>query len=242
MIVFNLQCDFGHRFEGWFASHASFDDQLRRGLVECPVCESRHIEKLLSAPRINRGVAFERESDAQQRGSMINGSSGELRAEAAGYAGAKHSGGVFPGGMLPGGMDPGIMREGRSQSSAGRPGGKLPNGKLPSGVRPGGRPSKSMQAGARYAGDPGANDAFAHATPEQALAQAIWLSLARHVIENTEDVGSRFAEEARRIHYREAPDRGIRGQTTVEEAQMLAEEGIEVVSFPLPVAFKRPLQ
>jgi hypothetical protein len=236
MIVFNLQCDFGHRFEGWFASHASFEDQLRRGLVECPVCESRHIEKLLSAPRINRGAAFERESDAQ-RGSMINGSSSELRAEAAGYAGANHSGGVFPGGMHPGGMDPGIMREGRMQSGVGRPGGKLP-----SGVHPGGRPSKSTQAGPRYAGDPGANDAFAHATPEQALAQAVWLSLARHVIENTEDVGSRFAEEARRIHYREAPGRGIRGQTTVEEAQMLAEEGIEVVSFPLPVAFKRPLQ
>lgn len=241
MIVFNLQCELGHRFEGWFASHASFDDQLSRGLVECPVCASRHIEKLLSAPRINRGVAVEREFDAQ-RGSMVSGSAGALHPDAAAYAGGNHPGGLSPvglqaGGVGPGGMDPGLMRTGGMQPGAGRAGGVRP-GAVPAG----GRASRGMQAGAGYAGDPGANNAFAHATPEQALAQAIWLSLARHVVENTEDVGSQFAEEARRIHYREAPERGIRGQTTAEEAQMLAEEGIDVVSFPLPVAFKGPLQ
>ena len=75
----------------------------------------------------------------------------------------------------------------------------------------------------------------------RALEQA-WLRLARHIRENTEDVGERFAEEARRIHYQEAPARGIRGVATPSESEALAEEGIEVVSFPMPVSGKEPLQ
>jgi len=171
MIVFNLQCDRTHRFEGWFANHASFEDQRHRGLVECPVCGTRHIEKLLSAPRVNRGVGrIERQSTVQR------GSIGELCEQATEF-------------------------EERDPSAA-----------------------------------------LLEQTPEQALAQSIWLKLVRHVVETTEDVGTQFAEEARRIHYREAPERGIRGQTSVEEARMLADEGIDVVSFPLPVAFKGPMQ
>jgi len=64
----------------------------------------------------------------------------------------------------------------------------------------------------------------------------------RHLMANTEDVGERFAEEARRIHYGETPQRGIRGQTTDEERRSLSDEGIEVVSIPLPRALKEPLQ
>jgi hypothetical protein len=79
-------------------------------------------------------------------------------------------------------------------------------------------------------------------TPEQRQVHALWAKLARHVIENTEDVGDRFAEEARRIHYAEAPSRGIRGKATAEQAQSLAEEGIEVLSLPLPSVDKGPLQ
>ncbi len=72
--------------------------------------------------------------------------------------------------------------------------------------------------------------------------QAQWLQAVRRVIERTEDVGQRFAEEARRIHYGEVPQRGIRGQATPNEAQALKEEGIEVMALPLPVALKGPLQ
>ena len=79
-------------------------------------------------------------------------------------------------------------------------------------------------------------------TPEQRQAQALWRNLARHVIENTEDVGEKFAEEARKIHYQEAPSRGIRGKATADEARELANEGIEVLSLPLPVSPKGPLQ
>jgi hypothetical protein len=66
--------------------------------------------------------------------------------------------------------------------------------------------------------------------------------MARYVVEHTEDVGRSFAEEARRIHYQEAPERSIRGQTSAEEAQALAEEGIEILSMPLPAALKGPVQ
>jgi hypothetical protein len=75
-----------------------------------------------------------------------------------------------------------------------------------------------------------------------ATLQRAWLELARHIRENTEDVGDRFADEARRIHYREAPPRGIRGVASRDESLALAEEGIEVMAFPMPVAAKDPLQ
>ena len=73
-------------------------------------------------------------------------------------------------------------------------------------------------------------------------AQALWLKAVRHVMENTEDVGERFAEEARRIHYGEAENRGIRGQASAEESADLAAEGIEVMPLPVPPALKGPLQ
>ena len=72
--------------------------------------------------------------------------------------------------------------------------------------------------------------------------QAVWLRAVRHVIENTDDVGDRFAAEARRIHYGETDGRGIRGQATPEERQALREEGIEVMALPLPAARKGPVQ
>jgi len=58
----------------------------------------------------------------------------------------------------------------------------------------------------------------------------------------TEDVGPRFAEEARRIHYGEVEQRGIRGQATPQERAALQEEGIETVSVPVPSALKGPVQ
>ncbi|MCX8145509.1 MAG: DUF1178 family protein [Azovibrio sp.] len=62
-----------------------------------------------------------------------------------------------------------------------------------------------------------------------------WLRRLGEVIRaNSEDVGRRFAEDARRIHYAEAPARAIRGQATREEFLELRDEGIEVV--PLPIA------
>lgn len=71
---------------------------------------------------------------------------------------------------------------------------------------------------------------------------AQWLQAVRHVIENTDDVGDRFAAEARRIHYGETESRGIRGQASPQERVALREEGIEVMALPLPAALKGPVQ
>jgi hypothetical protein len=60
----------------------------------------------------------------------------------------------------------------------------------------------------------------------------------QHVLKNTEDVGERFPEEARRIHYGESEARGIRGHATPDERAALADEGIEVVPLPVPEALK----
>ncbi|MGH9810711.1 MAG: DUF1178 family protein, partial [Terriglobia bacterium] len=56
--------------------------------------------------------------------------------------------------------------------------------------------------------------------------------LRKYVQENAEYVGPKFAEEARRIHYGEAVDRHIYGETTSEEAQELTDEGVDVAPLP----------
>ena len=71
--------------------------------------------------------------------------------------------------------------------------------------------------------------------------QAQLLEMLRKVIESTEDVGQQFPEEARRIHYKEAPVRPIRGVASQDEAKALSEEGIEVAPLPFPVVDKSQL-
>jgi hypothetical protein len=146
MKVLNLQCVHQHAFEGWFGSEDEFQEQLARGLVECPMCGDTHIAKLPSAPRLNLGAP----EPAQPKQDVV-------------------------------------------------------------------------------------------ATPDREL-QAKWLKMVRHVLANTEDVGDRFAEEARRIHYGESEERNIRGQASPEETEALIEEGIGVLPLPIPKALKGPLQ
>lgn len=167
MKVFDLGCEAGHSFEGWFGSDDDYAQQKERGLLECPFCASRDISKRLSAPRLN------------------------LRA----------------GGSV------------RSEGDAIPADAEVPTvPALP--ARP---PSPEAAA-------------------TMAVMQQAWLKAMRHVIENTEDVGGRFAEEARRIHYGESPERGIRGQTTPQERESLIDEGIEVVPLPMPKGLGGPLQ
>ena len=72
--------------------------------------------------------------------------------------------------------------------------------------------------------------------------QGDWLKMVRQVMANTEDVGSHFAEVARQMHYGEADERSIRGQTSREEAVALLEEGISVLPLPMPASLKETLQ
>ena len=76
----------------------------------------------------------------------------------------------------------------------------------------------------------------------EAQVQAAFLKGMRDLMGRSEDVGSSFAEEARKIHYKEAPERSIRGQTTLDEAEALRDEGIEVMAAPFIPAFKNTLQ
>lgn len=162
MKVLDLVCAHDHAFEGWFASEDDFQSQLARGLVQCPMCASAEIRKVLSAPRLN-------------------------------------------------------LRTGP---------GRAPPAEVttPSPTQP------DLQGG-----KPG------HAVAAHEL-QAAWLQLARRIVAQTEDVGSRFAEEARRMHYGEIEERGIRGQATPREAEQLLDEGIPVLPLLLPPAAKEPLQ
>jgi hypothetical protein len=56
MIVFDLLCSAGHRFEGWFASAEDFGSQRSRGLLSCPSCGSADVQRIPSAARVNFGA------------------------------------------------------------------------------------------------------------------------------------------------------------------------------------------
>ena len=143
MIIFELACGHGHRFEGWFASGEEFTRQQEQSLVACPVCDDAHIERLPSA-----------------RVSVTKGATRDNAPPA----------------------EPGEERQ----------------------------PSGGAAAG----------------LPAEAIAKL------REIVRNTENVGRRFPEEARKIHYQEAPARAIRGQASRDEAQALTDEGIEFASLP----------
>jgi hypothetical protein len=170
MIVFDLECEHGHTFEGWFGSSDDFESQRTRGLVQCPMCDTQQVSKKLSAPRINLGAvqpAAQKESSAK--------SSSEITVS----------------------------------------------------------PKNQTQTASKLSPE---------AAQTMQRMQELWVEMAKHVVANTEDVGSSFAEEARKIHYKETPDRNIRGVTSADEAAALREEGIDVHAFPLPAALKGPVQ
>ncbi|MFC6284086.1 MULTISPECIES: DUF1178 family protein [Polaromonas] len=177
MKVLNLQCARQHSFEGWFASEGDFQTQLARGLVECPMCADKSIQKMPSAPRLNLG------------GHQAPAS----------------------------GSDEGSPKAGA----------------------PGSAPSLLPQHHAAASTADAATGVQTSASPAE---QAAFLKALRHVVANTEDVGERFADEARRMHYGDAEARSIRGQASVREAVELMEEGIEVMPLPLPAAVKETLQ
>jgi len=145
MIVYELVCVHGHRFEGWFASAEEFARQQSVALVTCPVCDDAHVERVPSARvAVPRGAARDNEP-----------------VEAPG----DHDGG-------------------------------------------------------------NSNDNAIAGLPAEVITKL------REIVHSTENVGPRFPEEARKIHYEEIPARPIRGQASREEADKLREEGIEFASLP----------
>jgi len=170
MKVLNLQWAHQHSFEGWFASEDDFQSQLARGLVECPMCADKGIQKMPSAPRLNFG--------AQQTASTASSNA-----------------------------------SGASVSSA-----------------------ASVEIASSSS-----TELVASAGPSNEQ-QAAFLKALRHLVANTEDVGDKFASQARRMHYGEEEARNIRGQASPREAIELIEEGIAVMPLPMPAAVKETLQ
>ncbi|MEO7885316.1 MAG: DUF1178 family protein [Polaromonas sp.] len=170
MKVLNLQCAHQHSFEGWFASEDDFQSQLSRGLVECPMCADKSIQKLPSAPRLNLGVHEPTSAASQPAASQA-------------------------------------VAQGPAQGAGSNA------------VATTGTPTGMGQA-----------------------EQAAFLKAVRHVMAHTEDVGERFAEQARRMHYGEVEARSIRGQASAREAVELIEEGIDVMPLPLLPGVKETLQ
>ena len=77
MIKYALACDHDHAFEGWFGSSSDYDDQLARGLVDCPVCGSKGVRKQIMSPAIS-GTKARRpmpEPNAQVREMMMTAAS-----------------------------------------------------------------------------------------------------------------------------------------------------------------------
>lgn len=148
MIILNLLCDNGHRFEGWFASSDAFRDQQARQLVQCTHCQISSVTQLPSAPHVRRGGA--------------------------------------------------ITTQDRNTPNA-----------------------------------DDANGLTAAPLTQPETAQKLFQALAV-MARQAENVGDRLPEEARRIYYKEAPARNIRGIATLEETRELLDEGIMVLPAPVP--------
>jgi hypothetical protein len=160
MLVVDLACTQGHRFEGWFGSAADLSGQQARGLLSCPVCGDAHVQRIPAATRLNVSHLAQEVAAAQ----------------------AEPSPGVP--------VAPGAERK-------------------PDAV--------------------------------QAL-QAMYWTAVRHVMQHTEDVGDRFASQARAMHAGEQAAKPIRGQLDAEDREALKEEGIDVMTLVLPKGFDGPVQ
>lgn len=88
------------------------------------------------------------------------------------------------------------------------------------------------------------SEVVAAATPAPQAAEALVaaMQMVREALAASEDVGNRFAQEARAMHAGESPSRAIHGQTTLETAQELAQEGIPVLPLPFAELLKSSLQ
>jgi hypothetical protein len=158
MIRYALSCDRGHTFESWFQNSTAYDKQSKRGLVNCPVCNSAKVEKAMMAPRLARADVPE--------------------------------------------PPPPIPAPSPAPAPAATPQ----------------TPSKSPVA--------------IVGTQERELRQKL-KELRDHVTKNSNYVGAKFPEEARKIHYGETEHRSIYGEASPDEAKALHEEGIEF--HPLPM-------
>ena len=80
MIRYALACEHGHEFEGWFGSSADYDAQAERGLIACPVCDSRAVAKQIMAPAVSGTKKTAAPDVSPQMRSMVMEAMGKVRA------------------------------------------------------------------------------------------------------------------------------------------------------------------
>jgi hypothetical protein len=102
-----------------------------------------------------------------------------------------------------------------------------------SGTKKRARPSVPMPAAEAPAAAPETPAPVAMVSPEEREFRAKLKELREHLTKNADNVGRKFPEEARKMHYGETEHRSIYGEASPQEAKELSEEGIEV--HPLPV-------
>ncbi len=66
MIKYQLICENGHEFEGWFQNSNAFSKQCAAGLMSCPICESANVRRALMAPNLASAKTQKTEMDAEQ--------------------------------------------------------------------------------------------------------------------------------------------------------------------------------
>lgn len=66
MIRYALRCEVEHEFEAWFSSSSGFDEQVQKGLVECPMCGSKAVSKAIMAPMVRTHKGVDKAADAQK--------------------------------------------------------------------------------------------------------------------------------------------------------------------------------
>jgi hypothetical protein len=71
MIRYALACEAGHEFEGWFSASEDFDDQAGRGLLACPVCDTRAVRKQIMAPSVAGSTRREADETPARRAMMM---------------------------------------------------------------------------------------------------------------------------------------------------------------------------
>lgn len=80
MIRYALSCDHDHEFEGWFGSSADYDDQQDRGLLACPVCDTRGVRKQIMAPAVTGTRRTVRDPEPARMQAMMMEAAGRIRA------------------------------------------------------------------------------------------------------------------------------------------------------------------
>ena len=67
MILYQLSCAGGHRFEAWFKNSETYGEQCESGCIECPQCGDQHISKAPMAPYLGKSLGEERSTEARAR-------------------------------------------------------------------------------------------------------------------------------------------------------------------------------